>query len=85
MVPTGPIQTSSELIREAISRSNWALLHTGNTIIPRCFLLEHPVPVESSSLFWTRDLVMDGHLNDIPPVRLDLRTRKLAIDEDDIL
>ena len=85
MVPTGPIQTCSKLIGEAIPRSNWALLHTGNTVIPRCLLLQHSVPVESSSLFGSRNLVVDRHLNHITPIRLNLRTRKLAVDEDHIL
>ena len=61
------------------------MLHTRDAIIPGRLFLKHTMPMESGTFLGAGELVVYGNLNDIPPVRFDLRSGKLAIYQDDTL
>lgn len=80
------IPRASELIGQErvcvrLSRSNGTLRHTRNTILVRSAPLQKSVPVHSSTLFRSSDVVVDRDLNGVSPVGLDGRTRVLTVDE----
>lgn len=85
VVPGSSIEIGFEGIGERSARSNRALLNRGYTIIPRSFLLENTMPMESSAFLRASDLIMNGDLDCISPVGFDSWTRKLSINQNNVL
>lgn len=85
MIPGSSVEFSLELVGVALSGWDRALVNTGHTVFPRCSGLKEAVPVESCAFGLTnrvlRDVVVDGDLNRISPVRLDRRPGEGSIDE----
>lgn len=76
------IKRCLEGVRERRPRSDGTLRDSRNSISIRSAFLEHAVPVESSSLGRTSDLVVNCNLNHVSPVGFDGWARESSIDEE---
>ena len=81
MIPGGAVGISDESVLEAFSRSDGALLHSRNTIVPWGQLLEESMPMNGSAFLRTDDVIADIDGESITPIRFKSWSWESSIDE----
>ena len=81
VVPAGSVHVGLECICKAASGCNGTLLNGRHSVEPRCLFLQEAMPVDCGTLII--NIVCNGDLDRVPPIRLNSWPGYLAVDHDD--